>query len=127
MSCPSSSSSTALRGDRVATKSKARAKGGAAPGAPKPKIEPRKPPLMRRTWFRRTAAVVLAVLALWIALFVWGRVSRASALRAYETKLFNAARPFFQDIEQGPSSMQQVVANFSDGKLTTMQLCTAAS
>jgi len=111
----------------VATKSKPRAKGGAAPGAPKPKIEPRKTPLMRRTWFRRTAAVVLALVALWIALFVWGRVSRGSALRSYETKLFNAARPFFQDIEQGTTSMQQVVANFRDGKITSTDLAAAAA
>ena len=82
---------------------------------------------MRRTWFRRTAAVVLALLALWIAMFVWGRVSRASALRSYETKLFNAARPFFQDIEQGETSVQQVVANFRDGKITSANLATAAA
>jgi hypothetical protein len=82
---------------------------------------------MRRTWFRRTAAVVLALLALWIALFVWGRVSRASALRSYETKLFNAARPFFQDIEQGPTSMQQVVADFRDGKITPAILAAGAA
>jgi hypothetical protein len=111
----------------VATKSRPRAKGGAAPGAPKPKIEPRKTPLMRRTWFRRTAAVVLTLLALWIGLFVWGRVSRASALRSYETKLFDAARPFFQNIEAGPTSMQQIVANFRDGKITSADLATAAA
>jgi len=84
-------------------------------------------PLMRRTWFRRTAAIVLALLALWIAMFVWGRVSRASALRSYETKLFDAARPFFQDIEQGDTSMQQVVANFRDGKITSTDLAKAAA
>jgi hypothetical protein len=82
---------------------------------------------MRRTWFRRTAAVVLALLALWIGLFVWGHVSRASALRSYETKLFDASRPFFQDIEQGPTSMQQVVADFRDGKITSANLVTAAA
>jgi hypothetical protein len=82
---------------------------------------------MRRTWFRRTAAVVLAVIALWIGLFVWGRVSRASALRSYETKLFDAARPFFQDIEQGPTSMQQIVANFRDGKIPSADLASAAA
>jgi hypothetical protein len=82
---------------------------------------------MRRTWFRRTAAVVLALLALWIGLFVWGRVSRTSALRSYETKLFDAARPFFQNIETGPTSMQQIVANFRDGKITSADLATAAA
>ncbi|TMK84640.1 MAG: hypothetical protein E6G46_00090 [Actinobacteria bacterium] len=106
----------------MATKSKPRAKGGAAPGAPKPKIEPRKTPLLRRTWFRRTTAVVLAVLALWIALFVWGRVSRSSALRSYETKLFNAGRPFFQDIQQGVNSMQQAIADYKNGTMNATAL-----
>jgi len=106
----------------VATKSKPRAKSGAAPGAPKPKIEPRKIPLMRRTWFRRTAAVVLALLALWIGLFVWGRVSRSSALRSYTTKLFNAGRPFFQDVQQGVNSMQQAIADFKNGTMNSKAL-----
>lgn len=82
---------------------------------------------MRRTWFRRTAAIVLALLALWIAQFVWGRVSRASALRSYQTKLFDAARPFFQDIEPGPTSMQQIIADFRDGKITSANLATASA
>src|SRR5437868_4591300 len=122
MSCPSSSSSTASRGDLVATKSKSRAKGGAAPGAPKPKIEPRKTPLLRRTWFRRTAAVVLALLALWIALFVWGRVSRSSALRSYNKKLYNAGLPFFQDIQTGVNSMQQAIADFNNHSMNSKAL-----
>jgi hypothetical protein len=82
---------------------------------------------MRRTWFRRTAAVVLALLALWVAQFVWGRVSRANALRSYETKLFDAARPFFQDIEPGPTSMQQIIANFTGNTITSTDLATAAA
>ena len=82
---------------------------------------------MRRTWFRRTAAVVLTVLAIWIALFVWGHVSRASALRSYQTKLFDAARPFFQDIEQGATSMQQTVADFRAGRVTAATLGTASA
>ncbi|HLW17674.1 MAG TPA: hypothetical protein VKV69_09995 [Actinomycetota bacterium] len=106
----------------MATKSKPRAKSGAAPGAPKPKIEPRKTPLMRRTWFRRTAAVVLAVLALWIAMFVWGRVSRASALRSYTSKLFIAGRPFFQDVQTGVNSMQQAIADFKNGTMNSKAL-----
>jgi hypothetical protein len=111
----------------VATKSKVRAKGGAAPGAPKPKIEPRKTPFFQRRWVRWTSIAVLVLLALWIGLFAWGRVSRASALRSYEQKLFDAARPFFQDIEQGDTSMQQTVANFRDLKTTSTQLGTAAA
>ncbi|MGZ4204058.1 MAG: hypothetical protein ACXVQ7_05535 [Actinomycetota bacterium] len=111
----------------MATKSKVRAKGGAAPGAPKPKIEPKKTPLLRRTWFRWVSVVVLVLVALWVSLFVWGRVSRASALRTYEQKLFDAARPFFQDIEQGDSSMQATVANFRDGKSTSDALAKAAA
>jgi len=106
----------------VATKSKPRAKSGAAPGAPKPKIEPRKTPLMRRTWFRRTAAAVLAVVALWIGLFVWGRVSRSSALRSYTNKLFSAGRPFFQDIQTGANSMQQAIADFKNGTINSTAL-----
>jgi len=100
---------------------------GAAPGAPKPKIEPRKTPLMRRTWFRRTAVAVLALVLLWVGLFTWGRVSRASTLRSYEKKLFNAARLFFKDIETAPTSMQQTVADFIDGKVTAKQLGDAAA
>jgi cytoskeletal protein RodZ len=111
----------------VATKSRQRGKGGAAPGAPKPKVEPRKQPLLRRTWFRRTFVVVLALVLLWVGLFTWGRVSRASALRSYEKKLFDAARPFFQDIEQGTASIQQTVADFSDGKIKAAALGTAAA
>jgi hypothetical protein len=106
----------------VATKSKPRAKGGAAPGAPKPKVEPRKTPLMRRTWFRRTGAAVLVLLALWIGLFVWGRVSRSSALRSYTTKLFDVGRPFFQDIQTGADSMQQAIADFKSGTINSKAL-----
>lgn len=106
----------------MATKSKPRAKSGAAPGAPKPKIEPRKTPLMRRTWFRRTAAVVMVLLALWIGQFVWGRVSRSSALQSYTTKLFNAGRPFFQDIQTGVNSMQQAIADFKNGTMNSKAL-----
>ena len=111
----------------MATKSKPRAKGGAAPGAPKPRIEPRKTPLMRRRWFRIVALVVLVILALWIFMFTWGHVSRANALRSYESKLFDAGRPFFQDIQPGDSSMQQIVANFRDGKIPSTVLATSAA
>jgi hypothetical protein len=106
----------------VAAKSKQRAKSGAAPGAPKPKVEPRRTPLMRRTWFRRTAAGVLAVLALWIALFVWGRVSRSSALRSYNKKLYHAALPFFKDIQTGVNSMQQSIADFKNHTMNSTAL-----
>jgi hypothetical protein len=111
----------------VATKSRPRAKGGAAPGAPKPKIEPRKLPLGQRTWVRRSAVAVLVLLALFVGLTVWGRVSRSSQLRSYRTKLFDAARPFFQDIEQGDASLQQTVGNFRDGKIDSIALGTASA
>jgi hypothetical protein len=77
---------------------------------------------MRRTWFRRGATVVLVLLALWIAMFAWGHVSRSSALRSYDTKLFNAARPFFGDIQQGQSSMQQAIADFKNGTMNAKAL-----
>ena len=111
----------------MATKSRPRAKGGAAPGAPKPRIEPRKPSLFKRRWFRISTLVVLMLLALWIFMFVWGRVSRANALRSYETKLYNAGKPFFQDIQPGATSMEQIVANFRDNKITSTDLATAAA
>ena len=111
----------------MATKSRARAKSGAAPGAPKPKIEPRKTPLMRRTWFRRTAAAALVLLALWISLFAWGRVSRSSQLRSYTTKLFNVGRPFFQDIQTGVNSMQQNIADFKNGTMNSKALAVNAA
>ncbi len=102
----------------MATKSKT----GAAPGAPKPKIEPRKTPLMRRRWFRRTAVAILTLLALWIAMFVWGHVSRSSALRSYNKKLYTAARPFFQDIQTGANSMQQAIADFKNNTMNSKAL-----
>jgi hypothetical protein len=111
----------------VATKSRTRAKGGAAPGAPRPKVEPRKAPLGQRPWFRWTAAAVAAVVAIFIGLTVWGHLSRSSALRSYRTKLFDAARPFFQDIEQSDTSMQQTVGNFRDGKIDSTALTTASA
>lgn len=106
----------------MATKSKPRAKSGAAPGAPKPKIEPRKTPLMQQKWFRRIAALVLVLFALWIAMFVWGRVSRSSALRSYNKKLYNAARPWFTDIQTGVNSMQQAIADFKNGTMNAKAL-----
>jgi hypothetical protein len=95
---------------------------GAAPGAPRPKIEPRKPHLFRRTWFRRTFLIVLGVVVLWVGLFTWGHVSRASVLRSYDRKLFDAARPFFQHIETSPTSMEQVVADYTNGTVSASQL-----
>ena len=95
---------------------------GAAPGAPRPKIEPRKPHLFRRTWFRRTFLIVLGVVLLWVGLFTWGHVSRASALRSYDRKLFDAARPFLQHIETSPTSMEQTVADYTAGKIKSSQL-----
>jgi hypothetical protein len=77
---------------------------------------------MRRTWFKWTATAVIALFALWLALFVWGRVSRSNALKSYETKLFNAGRPFFQDIQTGVNSMQQAIADFRDGKMNSKAL-----
>jgi hypothetical protein len=111
----------------VPPKSKPRAKSGAAPGAPKPKIEPRKTPFLRRAWVRRTVAAVLVVVALWVALFVWGRVSRSSALRSYNKRLYTAARPFLQDIQQGPNSMQQAVTNFQNKIIKSKELATRAA
>src|SRR2546430_1817412 len=79
-------------------------------------------PLIRRTWFRRPAAAVLAVLALWIALFVCGRVSQSSELRSYNKKLCNAARPFFQDIQTGVNSMEQAIADFKNHTMNATAL-----
>jgi hypothetical protein len=70
--------------------------------------------------------VVVVLLALWVAQFVWGRVSRSNALRSYTAQVFNAGRPFFTDIQQGNSSMQQTVANFANHTINAKALATAA-
>ena len=64
---------------------------------------------------------------IWFGMFIWGRVSRGSALRSYEKKLFNAARPFFQDIESGSTSMQQTISDFTTGKIKVTALATATA
>ena len=103
----------------MAVKSRQRGKGGAAPGAPRPKIEPRKPPLFKRTWLRRSFAVVLVLLAAWLGTNIWGRVSRADALRTYAKALFNAQRNYLKDIDtSSQDSIKNVAQRFAAGDKT---------
>jgi hypothetical protein len=113
----------------MAVKSRQRGKGGAAPGAPRPKIEPRKPHLFKRRWFRRSMAVVAALLAVWIGTTIWGKVSRADSLRTYAKALFNAQRPYLQDTDASSlDSIKNVAQRFAqnDKTVTPAKLGVAA-
>jgi hypothetical protein len=113
----------------MAVKSRQRGKGGAAPGAPRPKIEPRKPPLFSRRWFRRSFVIVLVLGAAWIGTTIWGRVSRADSLRTYAKALFNAQRPYLQDTDaSSQDSINNVAQRFAqkDPSVTAAKLGTAA-
>lgn len=111
----------------MAIKGKSRNRGGArVGGAPKPKIEPRKVPLVRRSWFRWTLLAIVVGGALFGGLTAWGRVSRANALREYADDLERAtrdARAYVQG-SQDPS-LVQVPQDFLAGTRTADDLLTA--
>lgn len=102
---------------------KGKSRSGAAPGAPKPKIEPRKTPLSKRPGFRRAMAVGGALLILFIVLSVWGRVSRANDLRTYDRALTAALRPFQKHAETGsPTNLAEGVRQIGAGELTPKRI-----
>lgn len=92
---------------------------GAAPGAPRPKIEPAKTPLTKRRWFRITALGLVVLLVLWIVLAVLGAANRRSVLRAYDADLQEALQPFQAHREQSaPQSYETMPQQFSSGQVT---------
>lgn len=97
--------------------------GGAAAGAPRPRIEPKQPPLLRQRWLRRTVLVLLALLGIWIGTTVWAAMSRSNALRSYDEALFRAQQPFFAHVEPGTdTNIDQVHQGFSEGAVTAKRL-----
>jgi len=100
---------------------------GAALGAPKPKIEPRKTPLTRRRWFRWTALVVVLLFGLWLGLFLWGRSSRANVLRVYDRALNRAQTGYLQHTAATlPDSFATLPQQFQQGQATPERLKEAA-
>ena len=102
---------------------KGKSRSGAAPGAPKPKIEPRKPPLSKRPGFRKGALVLGVLLVLFVVGTTWGRVNRNNDLRAYDRSLTAALRPFQKHNEQGsPTNLADNVRQIGSGALTAKQI-----
>jgi hypothetical protein len=109
----------------MAIKGKKKPRGGTgAPRAvaPKPKVEARKAPMVKRRWFRATFAASAALLILFILLTVLGRAHRTDALKTYERKLVAAQRTFKQSTEAGEHSIASVPGEFSAGKVTPDKL-----
>src|ERR1041384_5008120 len=106
----------------MAIKGKKKPRGGTtrgAPLAPKPRVEARKPPLVKRSWFRRAFIGSIVLLVVFTLLTVAGRIHRADAVRAYDDKLSNAERPFRASTEPGPQSMSSVITDFAAGHVPT--------
>lgn len=98
-----------------------------APAAPRPKIEPRKQPLLRRSGIRRGAVATLALLALWGATFTYGRVTRADDLRAYDRKLLDAKRSFLaHSAADAQSSIITIPRQFATKKISPQALLASA-
>ena len=105
----------------------AKTKSGAAPGAPKPKIEPRKTPVTKRPWFRWTALGAVGLLVLIIVLLVLGSAGRKSTLRAFDTEQQEALQPFQAHREQSaPQSYETMPQQFSAGQVTPEEFRKAA-
>lgn len=105
-------------------KKKPRGGGGPRPGvvAPRPKIDARKPPMIKRPWFKRLFVGSSALLVLFIALTVQGRMHRTNALRAYDRALTKAERPFQQSTEAGPDAITTVAEGFGAKTVTPKEL-----
>lgn len=110
----------------MAIKGKRKPRGGTgAPRtvAPKPKVEARKPALVRRTWFRRTFVAASALLVLFVTLTVLGRTHRTGALESYDRKLATAQRPFKQSTEAANATgINTVPTKFGEGSAKPKEL-----
>jgi hypothetical protein len=73
---------------------KSKSRSGAAPGAPKPKVEPRKQPLAQQRGFRWAALVAGGLVLLWILTAILGGIHRTSVLKGYDRDLAEAQQPF---------------------------------
>lgn len=101
---------------------------GAAPGAPKPKIEAPRTPVLARRGVRLGALAVLIAGILWLVLALLGNAHRAGALDKYDRDLARAMRPYTQhQSETVPDSFLNIPQRFSDGSVATARLTEAAT
>ena len=104
----------------MAIKGKSRKRSKPKPPAlpPKPTVSSRKTPLPLRRNVKRTAVIVLTLLAFLGGLRVWQNVSRSDALRDYDVKITSAQRVFIQYFApQAPNGIDQSVQAFTSGQL----------
>jgi hypothetical protein len=100
-------------------KSRKRSKPKTRPLPPKPTISSRRTPLVLRRNVKRTAVIVLAVLAFAGGLRVWQNVSRSDALRAYDRRLTTAQNVFIQHFSPNvPTNVDQNLQGFQSGKIS---------
>lgn len=104
-----------------------RSRSGAAPGAPKPKIEPPKTPVTRTRSFRWSLLLLLALGTTLLVASVMGASHRRGTIDAYDRDLGRAMRSFSQhQAETVPDSFLNIPTRFSDGSITPKRLREAA-
>jgi hypothetical protein len=105
-----------------------KARSGAAPGAPKPKIVPPKTPVMRRRGVRWGVLVVAALGIAWIVMAVLGSSHRKGVLDEYDRALARAMRPYSQhQAATVPDSFVNIPQQFQQGAVTPARLRSAAT
>ena len=104
----------------MAIKGKSRKRSKPKPPAlpPRPAIGARKTPLAFRKNVKRTAVIVLALLAFLGGLRVWQNVARADALRKFNQDLSTAQSKFIAHFApNAPSSFDQNLQAFTQGQI----------
>jgi len=114
----------------VAIKGKSRKRSKPKPPAlpPRPAISSRKTPLPFRRNVKRSAVILLAILAFVGGLRVWQNVSRADALKDFNKKLNVAQSKFIVHFTQGsPTAFDQNVQAFTQGQIGGAAFITLAA
>ena len=107
-------------------KKRPRPRGQALP--PRPSIPPRRVPLGKRRAVKRTAVIVLSVLAMLGGLRVWQNVTRADAVRVFNGRLLTAQEPLLSHLRQDSlTNVQTSLDQFQKGQMPGKQFLDLAT
>lgn len=101
-------------------KKRPRPRGQALP--PRPTVPARRTPLAQRRAVKRTAVIVLSILAMFGGLRVWQNVARANAVREFNSKLLSAQEPLINHLrEDSLTSVPASLDAFTKGQMSGKQ------